>query len=45
VSQAESAKYDAEIRNAIRYERMVAARALPPLALVAAIIVVYLVYH
>ena len=44
VSQAGSA-YDAGIRNAIRSERIVAFRALIPLALVAALIVVYLVYH
>ena len=40
-----STEYDAKIRNAIRYERIVAVKALIPLALVAAIIAVYLVYH
>jgi hypothetical protein len=40
-----STEYDAKIRNAIRYERIVAVKALIPLALVAALIAVYLVYH
>lgn len=45
VSHPDSAAYDADIRNAIRYERIVAAKALIPLALVALLIAVYLIYH
>jgi hypothetical protein len=37
--------YEAEIRNARRFERLLAARSLVPIALVALIIAIYLHYH
>lgn len=39
------AAYEADVRNAIRYERILAARALIPCALVAVVIEIYLYFH
>jgi len=45
VSYTHYPAYDADIRNAIRYERLLAVKALIPLAMVTVVVVAYLHYH
>lgn len=45
VSRDESPSYDADIRNAIRFERVLAVKSLVPFGLVALVIAAYLTSH
>jgi len=45
VSYTHYPAYDADIRNAFPYERLLAVKALIPLAMVTVVVVAYLHYH